>query len=238
MIRLVMLALTLIPCLAFAGNCKVIHVSDGDTFTCFTDENEQIKVRLAEIDAPEMNQPYGSNAKQSLYEIISSEMVKLDVQDTDSYGRTVARVTRVDGLDVNAQQIKIGAAWTYPQYLKDKSLLVLEAQAKSKKLGLWALPASDQLPPWEWRDTQRAGTEPATPAQQKRQTSFSHANSPPVSASGGSTGGKSGGSNRCAQLKYCGQMSCAEARSQLAQCGSANIDGDGDGKPCEQQCGH
>ena len=45
MIRLLILAFTLTPCLAFAGNCKVIDVSDGDTFVCFTDENEQIKVR-------------------------------------------------------------------------------------------------------------------------------------------------------------------------------------------------
>ncbi len=228
MIRLAMLALTLIPCLAFAGNCKVIHVSDGDTFTCFTDENEQIKVRLGEIDAPEMNQPFGSNSKQSLYKLISSEMVKLDVQDTDSYGRIVARVTRVDGLDVNAQQVKIGAAWAYPKHLKDKSLLALEAEAKSNKLGLWARPIAEQIPPWEWRKTQRGATEPKQPAQQKRQTSFSQFDSPAAPAGGYS----------CKPLKRCGQMSCAEAQYQLTQCGNPNIDGDRDGKACEQQCGH
>ena len=228
MIRLIIFAFTLVPCLAFAGTCKVIDISDGDTFTCFTDENEQIKVRLAEIDAPEMDQPYGGNSKQSLYDVISSEMVKLDVQDTDSYGRTVARVTRMDGVDVNAQQIKVGAAWAYPKHLKDKSLLALETEAKSNQLGLWALPTSDQIPPWEWRDSKRAQTEPVKPAQQERQTSFSQFDTPAAPAGGYS----------CTPLKHCSQMSCAEARFQRTQCGNPNIDGDGDGKPCEMQCGH
>jgi endonuclease YncB( thermonuclease family) len=130
-IRLLFLVLALTPVIAFAGPCKVIDVSDGDTFTCFTDENEQVKVRLAEIDAPEMNQPYGDRSKQSLYRLISSEMVRLDVQDTDSYGRTVARVKRVDGVDVNAEQIRLGAAWAYPKYLKDKTLKVFELKQRT-----------------------------------------------------------------------------------------------------------
>lgn len=94
MIRLLFFVLVLVPAIALAGNCKVIDVSDGDTFTCFTDDNYEVKVRLAEIDAPEMNQPYGDRSKQSLYSLISSEMIKLYVQDTDRYGRTVARVKR------------------------------------------------------------------------------------------------------------------------------------------------
>lgn len=228
MIRWIVFALVLAPCLAYAGNCKVIDVSDGDTFTCFTEENEQIKVRLGEIDAPEIGQPYGSSSKQSLSALISSEMVKLDVQDTDSYGRTVARIKRMDGLDVNAQQIKVGAAWAYTQHLKDKSLLILEAQAKNNKLGLWALPVSDQVQPWQWRASKRAKTEPAKPAQQERQTSFSQFDTSAAPASGYS----------CTPLKRCGQMSCAEARFQRTQCGNPYIDGDGDGKPCERQCGH
>jgi endonuclease YncB( thermonuclease family) len=226
MIRFIIFAFTLTPFLAYAGNCKVIDVSDGDTFVCFTEENEQIKVRLAEIDAPEMGQPYGSNAKQSLSQVISSEMVKLNVQDTDSYGRTVARVTRMDGVDVNAQQVRAGAAWVYPKHLKDKSLLVLEAEAKNNQRGLWAQPSSTQVAPWEWRDAKRVATAPAEPAQQKRQTSFSQLDSTATST----------GSSNCNNLKWCGQMTCAQARQQLAQCGSQQIDGDGDGIPCEDQC--
>lgn len=219
--RLLFLFLALVPAITFAGNCKVIDVNDGDTFTCFTDENEQVKVRLAEIDAPELNQPYGDRARQALYSLISSEMVRLDVQDTDSYGRTVARVKRVDGLDVNAEQVRAGAAWVYPKHLKDKSLLVVEAEAKNRQVGIWALPASDQIPPWEWRHSGQTDSTPDT--QPARQTTFSQTES-------------SGGSFNCSKLKWCGQMSCAEAQYQLSVCGNPNIDGDRDGRPCERQC--
>lgn len=227
MIRLLFLVLALAPAIAFAGTCKVIDVSDGDTFTCFTDENEQIKVRLAEIDAPEMNQPYGDRSKQSLYSLISSEMVRLDVQDTDRYGRTVARVKRVDGLDVNAEQVRLGAAWAYPKYLKDKTLKVFELEAKNSQRGLWALPASSQMPPWEWRHSKQAGSASDTPvaASPSRQSSFSQVES-------------SDGGFNCSSLKRCGRMSCAEALYQLNQCRNPYLDGDRDGRPCEQQCGH
>lgn len=221
MSRLLFLFLSLIPAITFAGNCKVIDVSDGDTFICFTDDNEQIKVRLAEIDAPEINQPYGDRSRQALNNLISSEMVRLNVQDTDSYGRTVARVTRGDGVDVNVEQVRAGAAWVYPKHLKDKSLLVVGAEAKNRQIGIWALPASDQIPPWEWRHSGQADS--ASDTQPARQTTFSQTES-------------LGGSFNCSTLKWCGQMSCAEAKYQLSVCGNPNIDGDRDGRPCERQC--
>lgn len=88
-------------------------------------------------------QHFGHSRRLSLhgprYSLISSEMVKLDVQDTDRYGRTVARVKRVDGVDVNAEQIRVGAAWAYPKYLKDKTLKVFELEAKRCQSASYAL---------------------------------------------------------------------------------------------------
>ncbi|MEK8021463.1 MAG: excalibur calcium-binding domain-containing protein [Candidatus Parabeggiatoa sp.] len=43
----------------------------------------------------------------------------------------------------------------------------------------------------------------------------------------------------CAGKVYCSEMdSCEEARYYLHNCPSVKIDGDGDGMPCEEQCGH
>ena len=219
--RLLLLMLTLASSMAYADSCKVIDVIDGDTFTCFTDENDLLKVRLAEIDAPELNQPYGEHSKQSLSKLISSEMVRLDITDTDSYGRSVGRVKRSDGIDVNAEQLRAGAAWVYRKHLEDKSLLVLEAKAKNDQRGLWSLPTTDQTPPWEWRkgDHPQSAANPAKSLIPKAQASSS-----------------SGSGYNCSTLKWCGQMSCAEARYQLSQCRNPNIDGDHDGIPCEMQC--
>lgn len=45
---------------------------------------------------------------------------------------------------------------------------------------------------------------------------------------------------RCAGKTHCSQMvSCEEATFYLRNCPGVQIDGDGDGKPCESQlCGH
>jgi endonuclease YncB( thermonuclease family) len=55
--------------LTFAGESihgKVIGVHDGDTLTMLVDGNKKIKIRLAQIDAPESNQAFGQKSKQLL----------------------------------------------------------------------------------------------------------------------------------------------------------------------------
>jgi endonuclease YncB( thermonuclease family) len=69
----------------FAGELsgKVIGISDGDTFTLLTADKQQIKIRLAEIDAPESGQPYGNKSKQALSGLIFGKDIRVDVQTTD-----------------------------------------------------------------------------------------------------------------------------------------------------------
>ncbi len=150
------LLLSLASLLAFAGtiHCRVVGVSDGDTLTCLTADRQQVRTRLAEVDAPESRQPYGSRAKQVLSALAFGKQVVLQVQDTDRYGRTVARVL-AGGADVNAELVRQGAVWVYRQYNRDRSLLVLEEQARTARRGLWALPESERMTPWEWRKAGR-----------------------------------------------------------------------------------
>jgi endonuclease YncB( thermonuclease family) len=56
---------------------------------------------------------------------------------------------------VNAAMVQRGAAWAYRDYLRDPRLIAVEAQAKSARVGLWALPAGQRLPPWEYRAARR-----------------------------------------------------------------------------------
>jgi hypothetical protein len=43
----------------------------------------------------------------------------------------------------------------------------------------------------------------------------------------------------CQGKQYCSEMnSCEEAKYYLRYCPDVKIDGDGDGNPCEDQCGH
>lgn len=222
------LLLTLAAPLSFAAeiSCRVVGVSDGDTFTCLTAEKHQVKVRMAEIDTPESKQPYGTRARQALSDLVFGKDVKLVVQDTDRYGRTVARAY-AGATDVNAALVSQGAAWVYRQYSKDHSLIGLEDQARTAGRGLWALPESERIPPWKWR---RAGAAPL----QEQHSSHS------LTGVRYSTVGSSevdGISYSCSVRKTCGQMaSCSEASFHLEQCGNVRLDRDNDGIPCESLC--
>jgi micrococcal nuclease len=149
-VLIVLLAVLLLPLQVLAAKSegglqgRVVGVHDGDTFTLLQAGNQQTKIRLAEIDAPESNQPYGNKAKQELSGLIFGKTVTVTIQDTDRYGRTVGRVT-ANTLDVNAEMIRRGAVWVYRKYAKDQTLYPLEAQAQQEKRGLWNLPETAQV---------------------------------------------------------------------------------------------
>ena len=120
-----------------------------------TPDNQQVKIRLAEIDAPEKDQPYGMKAKQALSALCISKTVRAVVVDHDRYGRTVARLY-MGATDINAEMVRQGAAWVYLKYLHDRSLLAVEQEARDAKRGLWALQDDQRLPPWEWRKNEKS----------------------------------------------------------------------------------
>ena len=152
MFRRFPLLVLLLTSSAFGGEIsgKVIGIADGDTFTLLTTDKQQVKIRLAEIDAPESGQPYGNESKQALSDLIFGKDVRVVEQTTDRYGRTVGR-PYVGDLDVSAEMVRMGAAWAYRDYLKDKRLLILEGRAKTNKRGVWGLSEAQNMAPWEWR---------------------------------------------------------------------------------------
>ena len=133
------------------GNLK--RVVDGDTVYLKTGANNSIKIRLAFIDAPELNQPFGNEAKAFLKKI-EGQKVTLDVKSKDRYGRHVAILFHRNA-DINLLMIEKGYAWVYTKYLKYASIpmrnkyLHAESLAKENELGLWQ--AKYYVAPWEWR---------------------------------------------------------------------------------------
>lgn len=127
---------------------RVVGVHDGDTITCLDETNTQQKVRLAEIDAPELGQDYGKVARESLAELVFGKSVTVVEEGKDRYGRWIARV-QVDGTDVNRRLVATGNAWHYADYSRDSALDTLQEQARLQRMGLWAQP--DPVPPWEFR---------------------------------------------------------------------------------------
>ena len=149
-----------VPALLF---CVVVGISDGDTLTArchsATDANAQmVKVRLAEVDAPERHQPFGSRSRQSLASMCMRQNAEVRPVAArgglDVYGRTVAHVS-CNGVDANSEQVRSGMAWVFDRYVTDRRLYALQDEARAERRGLWA----DVKPvaPWEWR---RSSTTP------------------------------------------------------------------------------
>lgn len=136
---------------AQSGEGVVTGISDGDTCYMVLD-GKKVRVRLAEIDAPEKGQAFGRRSEQSLRELIADKRVRVVWSDVDRYGRLIAHVY-VDGVDVSSVQVQRGFAWVYRQYSSNPQLLRFEDAARSAQLGLWA--DAHPLEPWVWRRQQK-----------------------------------------------------------------------------------
>ena len=109
--KFLVLALSL-PLSALAA--QVIKIIDGDTLTVLEKQRE-VKIRLANIDAPEKAQPFGQRSKQFLSDLCFRKKISYRVQEIDWRGRAVAVVTCA-GIEVNRAQVERGMAWVYPEY--------------------------------------------------------------------------------------------------------------------------
>lgn len=98
---------------------KIVRVADGDTLTILMGK-EKIKIRLAEIDAPEKAQPFGQQSKQSLSDLSLDKQARIEDKGHDRYGRAIGRVWCA-GIDANAEQVQQGMAWVYDRYVTDRS---------------------------------------------------------------------------------------------------------------------
>ena len=131
-------------------HAKVVSVHDGDTFTVMTTSiHSRGTIRLAAIDAPEMKQNFGVEARDHLKKVLLGKQVRLRCMDTDRNDRIVA-IAKIEGADLllNKQLVAEGMAWHFVEKSKSKSLAGAQREAKRLKRGLWA----DEQPiePWKW----------------------------------------------------------------------------------------
>lgn len=133
---------------------RVVGVQDGDTITVLDSSNENHRIRLQGIDAPEKGQAFGSKSGQTLSQAVFDRVVTVEWSKHDRYGRIVGKVL-LDGHDICVEQVSAGMAWHYKYYqdeqtLEDRKLYAeVEDSARSAKLGLWIDP--DPIPPWDFR---------------------------------------------------------------------------------------
>lgn len=127
----------------------VVGIKDGDTVVVLDSLKHQTTLRLAEIDCPEKDQPFGTKAKQFTSVQIYRKQIKYIVTDVDRYSRSIAKIYYDDNKYLSAELIKNGLAWHYKRYSTSKELANFENSARFQKVGLWY--DKSPIEPWEWR---------------------------------------------------------------------------------------
>ena len=90
----------------------VVRVIDGDSLVLRPPGGGRpIEVRLADIDAPEICQLGGAEAKKALEDLALTQTAVLRSSARDSYGRTIGRVM-VGDIDIGKRQVEDGHAWS------------------------------------------------------------------------------------------------------------------------------
>ncbi len=138
---------------------QLLKVVDGDSLVVQL-QSGPIDVRLYSIDAPEYDQPGGTEAAAKLAELLRGhETLRLDVETQDQYERVIARVfvTGADGAEilVNDEMAKSGYAWAYRRYMRDPNYCRWEAAARDARLGLWSLEPVQWIYPPDFRRLKR-----------------------------------------------------------------------------------
>ena len=128
---------------------KIIGVTDGDTVSILFNNKRQV-IRLAHIDTPERNQPFGYKAKQFVSDRIFGKEVTVVIADRpDRNGRWIAEIF-YKNQNINKELVRNGLAWHFKRYSKNMNYAELEIQARKKKIGLWQ--ESNPVEPWNWRN--------------------------------------------------------------------------------------
>jgi endonuclease YncB( thermonuclease family) len=133
-------------------------VHDGDTLRVRSPKGEVIKVRFACIDAPELKQPLGQESRNYLRSMINEAggKVKLQIIETDQYGRSVSELWTKSGL-LQSRMTAAGMAFAYDQYSKDcphwDAVKSSEKAASELKVGVWRSPNFER--PWDYRKSNR-----------------------------------------------------------------------------------
>lgn len=139
----------------YTYNGKIIKIHDGDTMHIIDSDGRKHKIRMAYIDAPEINQAYGTQSRDNLIDAALNKKAKVRVFESDRYHREVAQVS-VGTIDLNLMQIRDGAAWHYGSYAKKQQsktaytdYSAAQKQAKEKRKGLWK--KDNPQAPWQFR---------------------------------------------------------------------------------------
>jgi len=130
---------------------QVARVLDGDTLEVIVGKR-RVRVHVNGVDAPELRQPWGLQARTALEQMVMGQSVDLLPVGADR-GSKLTAVVFVGESELGAALVSAGNAWADRHALRpsDAGLCEVEQTAREDRLGLWALPVAQRVAPWEYR---------------------------------------------------------------------------------------
>ncbi|WP_424946433.1 thermonuclease family protein [Candidatus Spongiihabitans sp.] len=160
----------------FVLAATIKNIADGDSVTLEGAHKARFKIRLSDMDTPEIEhteftprgckcktipfrpgQPGGKAATEALKNLVSvGDAVVAECYEIDWYGRMVCHIFK-GRTNINLEMIKNGWGWlprdeqlnAISAWIRDPASYDAEAFAKQKALGAWGL--SGQASPRQWR---------------------------------------------------------------------------------------
>ena len=129
---------------------RVISVVDGDTFIGLGDSGDTVTYNVYSIEAPEIEQAQGYEARKYLYNMILQRRVEVTPKGGESpHGLRVIATTR-DNDDVADLMLRSGYAWYRNDSVNELRYIRSERFAQEEGIGIWSQP--DHVAPWVWRE--------------------------------------------------------------------------------------
>jgi len=122
---------------------KVVEVVDGDTFFI---ENKQT-IRLYGLDAPELENCLGQDAKQALSSLILNKRVQLREPIADQRTRRIMALVYSDGKLINEVMVRAGLAENNGQGSQKSRMKAANDYARNNHIGIYSPACYQPEPP-------------------------------------------------------------------------------------------
>ena len=131
---------------------EVVAVNDGDTVRVIPKGGSTpFKVRLHGIDAPELDQPFGEESRDSLAALLAGKSILVDVLCVDRYGRQVGILHEGNPRNsFNKQMVEEGMAYNWPSYGMLYGGNNAQVRERKARVGIWAT-FGGEVRPWSHR---------------------------------------------------------------------------------------
>ena len=125
--------------------CRPHHYPDGDTFHYRNTDGIEVKVRVADFDAPERTQPFSRVATDKMKELTAGG-AQCDCYKYDRHGRSVCNVRTLQGVNVAAIMLASGLGCIDERFEKEaapadrRAARAALVEAQQARRGMWSQP--------------------------------------------------------------------------------------------------